>query len=1525
MVVRSVLVTFILQITTILNYSVNAHTERQLLHDLYTTLNGGQWTTHTHWLDPKIGICDYYGIVCANPTNNNNTDVIAINLSKNNLKGSLPMQLFAELDGNIHLKRLDLSNNLDLIVNFTGFEYLTTLELLDVSTVASLELDGIGGIAESKTLHSLNLERNELKGTLHPELYALTSLRKLYLAQNDFTGPLRNDMGEAWSHLEQLYLSHNQLTGTLPLSLGKILRLNIADFSNNNWSGGIPTTFNELVELTSLDLHNGGLSGPLRSFHGCESLTRLSVADNLLTGTIPETFLSSVDVSSALNLDLSDNQLTGSIPNGLTRFESMTIDATGNQFTSIDMSLCAMSSWNNGYVSQYECQGILCPPGTYNDHGRLTQDNDECLPCNGNAFWGMTQCLTPSPLYTDHEILQMVYVATGGDDWMYNTLWNVDSTSACFFMGVKCDEENNIIGLELQNNGLTGTPPKELFLLPHLQTLNLKGNQIVFSFEGIEDAKELAELQLTETNTRDFTGLENAQALEIFHAVNNKLTGTLPSELWQLTTLQEIWLSGNTFTGTMPALMGGLTNLEELHLAGNDLTGPIPAALGKLTKLRVLVLDDNKLDTLNSIFNDLVDLEVLNVSKQREGGLIGKLPAFHNNPLLTELHFDHNMLTGTIATTFLEGYVNAAYKSAVVVDLSGNRLTGTVPGSLNHIEDLTVYLEDNQLSGLDGGLCQMSQWMGDRVGTFGCDAILCPPLTYQITGRQEDAAQACINCESNTDYYGQTTCEFEGLTTADILQLLYTSTGGPNWMVNDGWSEYASGVTSDGVTNTGDVCTWYGVQCETVGYNDVSGSVVKIVLKKNNLIGSIPSELYQLSSLRHVDLASNGINFKLDDIAQWKDLTFLSLSHTMVRDYSTIGNAKALTVLELEGNNIAGRIPDGIFDLVNLVKLDLSENKLTGYFPNQITALSKMQLLYLDGNAISGSIPNSIKKLSNLVTLNLSGNALTGHLPFELEKLTKIRTLSLAKQEAPGLVGSLLSFSGNTDLIYLELNGNSLTGSIPDSFLELSTIGASDGAITVMLHDNLLTGTIPENLATFQNMDIELRDNLITGRIPQDICMKLEWNHGNVGDYACKGILCSPGTFNPDLGRQSSPVSKCQNCPNDKVSFYYGATSCVEGSNPTKQPIQAPREPPTRAPTKKENANTGNKNPRENLEERAILIELYDMCNGLKWYRQGNWNVEGAHICTWDGIYCGAENVESIDLAANNLIGTPPSSLFKLSKLSFLGLQSNPIDFSFYDIESAENLAVLYLYSTKISSLDGIGKGLSLVEVNLRFNNLSGFIPNELSNLINLESLTLSDNKYFGYLGETYDTMLKLRELRLGSNALTGDLPKFNKQTNLQHLDLSGNSLSSTIPAAFLSNNKAPKLTLDLSSNILVGRVPAEVFGRFNQLVIYLRNNMFTGIDQSLCNQSPWNNGDVGNYGCSGLLCPQSTWNEKGRETANSPCVPCDEARYLGSVTCGDSDRVQFNTQSFSGSSALILAKAVIIISPVIGMLFAYV
>ena len=76
---------------------------------------------------------------------------------------------------------------------------------------------------------------------------------------------------------------------------------------------------------------------------------------------------------------------------------------------------------------------------------------------------------------------------------------------------------------------------------------------------------------------------------------NNKLTGSLPSELQQLSTLTSLYLHKNQLTGPIPAELGKLADLQTLGLHDNQLSGSIPTELGLLGALTSISLNDNQL------------------------------------------------------------------------------------------------------------------------------------------------------------------------------------------------------------------------------------------------------------------------------------------------------------------------------------------------------------------------------------------------------------------------------------------------------------------------------------------------------------------------------------------------------------------------------------------------------------------------------------------------------------------------------------------------------------------------------------------------------------------------------------------------------------------------------------------------------------------------------------------------------------------------------------------------------------------
>ncbi len=175
------------------------------------------------------------------------------------------------------------------------------------------------------------------------------------------------------------------------------------------------------------------------------------------------------------------------------------------------------------------------------------------------------------------------------------------------------------------------------------------------------------------------------------------------------------------------------------------------------------------------------------------------------------------------------------------------------------------------------------------------------------------------------------------------LEALYRATAGDSWDNNDNW------MSSDAP-----IGEWYGVT------TDNSGRVIRLDLYSNDLSGSIPAELGNLTNLTLLSLRGNDLGGSIP---------------------AELGNLTNLTVLWLYENDLSGSIPAALGNLTNLTVLNLRYNDLSGSIPAALGNLTNLTSLDLSDNGLSGSIPPELGNLTNLVRLNLYGNALSGCVP----------------------------------------------------------------------------------------------------------------------------------------------------------------------------------------------------------------------------------------------------------------------------------------------------------------------------------------------------------------------------------------------------------------------------------------------------------------------------------------------------------------------------------------------------------------
>jgi hypothetical protein len=203
--------------------------------------------------------------------------------------------------------------------------------------------------------------------------------------------------------------------------------------------------------------------------------------------------------------------------------------------------------------------------------------------------------------------------------------------------------------------------------------------------------------------------------------------------------------------------------------------------------------------------------------------------------------------------------------------------------------------------------------------------------------------------------------------------------------------------------------------------------------------------------------------------------------------------------------------------------------------------------------------------------------------------------------------------------------------------------------------------------------------------------------------------------------------------------------------------------------------------------------------------------------------------------------------------------------------------------------MNGIGQAYQLVDLDLRFNSIKGSIPDELANLVNLETISISDNLLTGEL-PSVSRMHRLKSLRVANNDLTGILPAFETNHRLKTVDLSNNRFSSSISSSFLKSvSTSETMYIDLSKNRIEGKVPGEL-ARFEKMTIYLKDNFLMQIERDVCDNGAWNDGDVEQYSCNAILCPPGTFSPgNGRQSlGSSECMTCKDAKFYGQSQCID-------------------------------------
>ncbi|CAA7407533.1 unnamed protein product [Spirodela intermedia] len=677
---------------------------------------------------------------------------------------------------------------------------------------------------------------------------------------------------------------------------------------------------------------------------------------------------------------------------------------------------------------------------------------------------------------------------------------------------------SNLHALDLTGNGLQVGMPYVLGHLKKLRILNLSGNQLdkgIPSFLG--NMSSLRQLHLRHTS---LTGeiprfLGNLSELGLLDLGWNNLGGKIPEILGCLKKLASLKINDNSFEGAIPISLENMTSLRHLDMSENQLEGEIhPTAFYSLSSLEELRLDDNKLSgnfsfqylvkcsrlrelSLSSNFMLKVQMDYgdpasnlqlsslfLSFCDLSENLNLDESFFLQSQRYLTSIDLSCSGISGSLPTWLFENNINLQYVvlcnsslkgefpllktpslKVMMLDLSQNKIGGTLPENFSTTFPGLNFLSlsGNRFIGSIPSLQFKKRMMNYFMINLGNNQF---SGKFPLLPNQLDFA--FLNIENN---------KLSGEIRGNLPRISYL--GGNNFT---SLSRSLSSIQN--------------IEIFDVHDNQLSGEVPEfiwaskelstLVLRGNKFHGEIPHDLCKLESLTVLDMSHNMFSGSIPQCSQ------------LMR----------LIRLNLEVNNLSGKVHDKFTDFVQVEFLNLGGNSFTDNL-EWTKGLRQIKILLLGQNNFYGEIPTHLCRLHYLHLLDLFHNNLSGVIPQCLDNTGLNRRPDLDIELASNLhlwvsqvlyqkpmtplaiqdvnvriKGAFYTYTGYNLYLFagMDLSSNHLEGQIPHSIGNLTSLKSLN------LSFNHLTGLIPTTLSGLQSIEsLDLSHNELEGSIPSEL------------------------------------------------------------------------------------------------------------------------------------------------------------------------------------------------------------------------------------------------------------------------------------------------------------------------------------------------------------------------------------------------------------------------------------------------------
>lgn len=852
-------------------------------------------------------------------------------------------------------------------------------------------------------------------------------------------------------YLERLNLAYNKFNVSIPVGIGNLTNLKSLNLSNAGFVGQIPMMLSRLTRLVTLDLstlfpdidqplklENPNLShfienstelrelyldGVDLSAQGTEwcqslssylpNLTVLSLRDCRISGPIHES-LSKLHFLSFIRLD--QNNLSTTVPEYFANFSNL---------ISLTLSSCNLQGTFPERIFQVP---VL---------ESLDLSNNELL-------------LGSIPIFLRNGSLRRIILSyTNFSGSLPDTISDLQ----------------NLSRFELSNCNFSGPIPSTMANLTNLAYLDLSFNNFTGSIPHFQRSKKLTYLDLSRNG---LTGLlsrahfEGLSELVYINLGDNSLNGTLPAYIFELPSLQQLFLNNNQFVGQVDEFRNASSSpLDTVDLRNNHLNGSIPKSAFEIGRLKVLSLSSNS-------FRGIVPL-----------GLIGRLSN------LSRLELSYNNLTidassrNSASFTFpqlnilklascrLQKFPNLKNQSRLIhLDLSDNQIRGAIPnwiwgigsGNLAHLNlsfNQLEYMEQpyNASSNLVVLDLHSNRLKGDlpippssAIYVDYSSNNLNNSIPLDIGNSLALASFFSVANNSITGIIPESICNVSYLQVLDFSNNALSGTI-PRCLLNNS--------TTLGVLNLGNN-RLHGVMPDSFPIGcalktlDLSRNIFEGKLPKslvnctllevlnvgnNSLFDHFPCMLRNSTSLKVLVLRSNKFNGNLTcNITRnsWKNLQIIDIASnnfTGMLNAECFSNWRGMMVADDYVETGRNHIQYKFFQLSNLYYQDTVTLTIKGMELELVKILRVFTSIDFSSNRFQGMIPDTFGHLSSLYVLNLSHNALEGPIPKSIGKLQMLESLDLSRNHLSGEIPSELS--SLTFLAALNLSFNNLFGSIP--------------------------------------------------------------------------------------------------------------------------------------------------------------------------------------------------------------------------------------------------------------------------------------------------------------------------------------------------------------------------------------------------------------------------------------------------------------------------------------------------------------